>query len=148
SQRLMSENLRAWSRRMAQLELGQEIRAGSFGFEDVPARVESEAIPNAGLESNVIFAKFVDLMRRKRGLTGEELAETCNVEVSEASGLKDRSAPQLEPRTVYPLSNCFNLSVSKMMQLAGLKTVEDTSLATSALRFAARSKSMESLTKE
>mgnify|MGYP001171470693 CR=1 FL=1 len=144
----MNESLRDWSQRMAQMELGQEIRAGNFGFKDVPASVQSRALSEAGAEPKVVFARFVELMRRKRGLTVEQLADACGIEVADLINIEDEDLTGLGPRTVYQLANWFEVSVSKLMQLAGLRDVEDATLAQQGLRFAARSNSMASLTTE
>lgn len=144
----MNESLRDWSLRMAQLELGQEVRAGSFGFQDVPSPVQSGALSEAGTESKVVFARFVELMRRKRGLTVEQLADACGIDVADVINIEGEDLTGIGPRTVYQLANWFEVSVSKLMQLAGLKHVENATLARQGLRFAARSKSMASLTKE
>jgi transcriptional regulator with XRE-family HTH domain len=144
----MNESLRDWSLRMARLELGQEIRAGSFGFKDVPAPVQVGVLSEAGSESKVVFARFVELMRRKRGLTAEQLADACGIDVADVINIEDEALTAIGPRTIYQLANWFGVSVSKLMQLAGLKQVEDPTLTQQGLRFAARSKSMASLTKE
>jgi hypothetical protein len=43
-----SEPLRDWSQRMASKEAGVEIRAGSFGIEDVPQPVAGDAVRDSG----------------------------------------------------------------------------------------------------
>lgn len=144
----MNESLRGWSQRMARMELGQEIRAGNFGLKDVPTSVQSCVLSEAGAEPKVVFARFVELMRRKRGLTVEQLADACGIEVADLINIEDEDLTGLGPRTVYQLATWFEVSVSKLMQLAGLRGVEDATLAQQGLRFAARSNSMASLTKE
>lgn len=146
----MNESLKEWSMRMALKELGQEIGAGGFGLEDVPMLVVSPSISTAEAptESKVAFSRLVELMRRKRGLTVEQLADACGIEVSEVISIEDEVLSGIGPRTVYQLAKCFNVSDSKLMQIAGLKQVQSPSLAAQSLRFAARSNSMASLTKE
>jgi transcriptional regulator with XRE-family HTH domain len=146
----MNENLKEWSMRMALKELGQEIGAGTFGLEGVSTstRAPTDATSEAATESRVVFSRFVELMRRKRGLTVEQLADTCGVEVADIICIEDESLAAIGPRTVYQLAKCFNVSDSKLMQIAGLKQAQDPSLATQGLRFAARSNSMASLTRE
>lgn len=144
----MNESLKDWSLRMAKLELGQEVRAGGFGLNDVPAHVPSSALSEAGAEPSVVFARFVSLMRRKRGLSVEQLADACGIEVADVINIEDEQITAIGPRTVYQLATWFEVSVTKLMQLAGLRPVEDRVLAQQGLRFAARSNSMASLTKE
>lgn len=146
----MNESLKEWSMRMALKELGQEVGAGSFGLNDVPMSADATAVaaPQALPESKIAFSRFVELMRRKRGLTVEQLAGACGIEVAEVINIEDEALAGIGPRTVYQLAKCFNVSDSKLMQIAGLKQVQDPSLTVQSLRFAARSNSMASLTKE
>ena len=145
----MNENLKEWSLRMAMKELGQEIGAGGFGFRDVPVAADtlSSIAPEMPLEK-VAFSRFVELMRRKKGLTVEQLADACDIEVAEIISIEDEALSGIGPRTVFQIAKCFNVSESKLMQIAGLRQVQDANLAAKSLRFAARSNSMASLTKE
>ena len=145
----MSENIKEWSMRMARKELGHDVSAGGFGIEDTPRPIDTSAAASPVLiESRVAFAKFVELMRRKRGMTIEQLADSCGIEVSDVVSIEDEMLHGIGPRTVYQIAQCFDVSDTKLMQLAGLTQIQDSSLAEQSLRFAARSNSMASLTKE
>lgn len=146
----MNETLKQWSMRMALKEIGQTVGAGSYGLDDT-AGVEQKndlVATDRSVESVVAFSRFVELMRRKKGLTVEQLAESCGVEVAEIIGIEDEVIAGIGPRTVYQLAKCFDVSDSKLMQLAGLMQARDSALAEQSMRFAARSNSMASLTKE
>ena len=145
----MSENIKDWSIRMARRELGRDISAGSFGIQDTPKPTDAFSTPSTvHIEGRVAFARFVELMRRKRGMTIEQLADSCGIEVSDVISIEDEVLHGIGPRTIYQIAQCFDVSDTKLMQLAGLTQIQDSSLAEQSLRFAARSNSMASLTKE
>ena len=56
--------------------------------------------------------------------------------------------PKPEPRTVYQLADYFNVPRSSLLQVAGLTELKDTRLFDEAVRFAARSEPMTTLTPE
>ena len=145
----MNESMKDWSRRMALRELGHDVSAGSFGIEDLPRPATAPVVESPVLtESKVAFSRFVELMRRKRGMTVEQLADACGVEVAEIVSIEDEVLTGLGPRTVFQIANCFKVSDVKLMQVAGLMHAQNSSIAEKSLRFAARSNSMASLSKE
>lgn len=146
----MNETLKQWSMRMALKEIGQTVGAGSYGLDDAVGIEQATdlAASDRSVESVVAFSRFVELMRRKKGLTVEQLADSCGIEVAEIISIEDEVMVGIGPRTVYQLAKCFNVSDAKLMQLAGLKQARDSELAAQSVRFAARSNSMASLTKE
>ena len=53
-----------------------------------------------------------------------------------------------EPRTIFKLAHTFAVSHQALMQLSGLAVANDTEFREEAVRFAARSDSMQKLSKE
>ena len=53
-----------------------------------------------------------------------------------------------EPRTVYRLAQTFSVSQQRLMQLAGLSAANDSGLSQEAVKFAARSESIQKLSRE
>lgn len=53
-----------------------------------------------------------------------------------------------EPRTVYRLAQTFSVSQQRLMQLAGLSAANDSGLSREAVKFAARSESIQKLSRE
>lgn len=129
----------------------------------VRARREGDAIVGAGLlardpspephpvaaeETRIAFGRFVNLMRRRRGLSMEQLAERADLDASELLVIEDDVRYVPRPRTVYKLAQTFDVSQQRLMQLAGLAAANDAGLRREAVRFAARSESVERLTSE
>ena len=129
--------------RMARLEEDAdypgEIGAGFVARDASPTPIEATS------EANVVFGRFVQLMRRKQGVTLEKLAEDADVEIAELVEIEDDARHKPEPRTVYQLANHFNVPSAKLMQLAGLSAPKNTELFDAGIRFAARSESVQSL---
>jgi len=121
-----------WWKTRAQREEGHYIGAGSLAldpqFADTsrPQLVERE-------QTRVAFGKLIELMRRRKGWTVEELA-------SEA----DLAVPP-EPRAVYQLAKVFEIPQINLMQVSGLTVPRDPNLRQETVRFAARSQSVEKL---
>jgi HTH-type transcriptional regulator, competence development regulator len=127
-----------WCMRMANLEEDSAIGAGQYAldpmFESTPEFV-SEAVE----ESNVVFGRFVRLMRRHQGLTLEKLAEDADIEITDLVEIEDDARHKPEPRTVFQLANYFHVPRANLMQVAGLTAPKDSHLIDEAIRFAARS---------
>jgi transcriptional regulator with XRE-family HTH domain len=102
----------------------------------------------AAEEARIAFGKFVNLMRRRRGLSVEQLAEEADLEASEILVIEDDVHYVPEPRTVFRLAQTFHVSQQRLMQLAGLAVVNDAGLRQEAVRFAARSEPLQKLTPE
>ena len=141
------EITKEWCLRMAQREADAEIGAGLVAFDPV---FDGEASPvtETGEEPNIAFGRFVHLMRRRRGLTLEKLAEDTDVEIAELVEIEDDSRHKPKLRTVYQLANYFRVPQTKLQQVAGLTVPRDTRLLEEAVRFAARSESVTALTPE
>lgn len=137
-----------WCIRMAHLEDDAAIGAGQFGFDPILDLRDEEA-PRIGAEqANVAFGRFVNLMRRKRNLSLERLAEDIDIDISELVEIEDDTRHKPEPRTIYQLANYFNVPRNKLMQIAGLAVPKDAHLMDEAFRFAARSDPLVELSKE
>lgn len=128
------------------------------------ARREGDAVVGAGLvahdpapearslaaaeETRIAFGRFVHLMRRRRGYSMEQLAERADLDVSELLVIEDELHYVPGPRTVYKLAETFEVPQQRLMQLAGLTAANEAGLRREAVRFAARSESIEKLTAE
>lgn len=99
-------------------------------------------------ESRIAFGRFVHLMRRRRGLSVEKLAEVAKVEPSELLVIEEDVQYVPDHRTVYCLAEVFEVSQQRLMQLSGLAVANDPGLRREAVRFAARSESVQKLTPE
>lgn len=103
--------------------------------------------PSAQAEENrIAFGKFVNLMRRRQGFSIEKLADEADLDASDILVIEDDIHFVPEPRTVFRLAQVFKVPQRKLMELAGLTAANDDELRREAVRFAARSESMERLT--
>lgn len=141
------EITKEWCLRMAQREADAEIGAGLFALDPV-FDGETSSVTEAGEESSIAFGRFVHLMRRRRGLTLEKLAEDTDVEIAELVEIEDDTRHKPKLRTVYQLANYFQVPQTKLQQVAGLTVPRDSRLLEEAVRFAARSESVTALTPE
>ena len=134
--------------RMAQLEGDAEIGAGrlaidpAFDGETVSVAASDEEGPS------IAFGRFVSLMRRRRGISLEELADNADVDMSDLVEIESDPHHKPELRTAYQLANYFNVPRSGLLQVAGLTAPKDARLFDEAVRFAARSEPMTALTPE
>ncbi|ODT86211.1 MAG: hypothetical protein ABS69_00190 [Nitrosomonadales bacterium SCN 54-20] len=134
-----------WCVRMAQIEGDAEIGAGISSIDPV---FDGETLLTFNTEelNNVVFGRFVRLMRRKRRMTLETLADSADVDIAELVEIEDDARHKPEVRTVYQLANYFNVPRAKLLQIAGLTTARDSKLLDEAVRFAARSDPIAELT--
>ncbi len=136
-----------WCIRMARLE----VETGAdMGIGGAPAVANPDAValdPSSGSmpETNIAFGRFVRLMRRKRRQTVESLAEDAEIDVAELVEIEEDNHHRPEPRTVYQLAKHFDLPTPSLMQLAGLSAAKNASFYAEAIRFAARSETVEDL---
>lgn len=136
-----------WCLRMAEFEGDSAIGVGLYGMDP---DLDHEAIPETtnSEESNVVFGRFVGLMRRRYGLTLEKLAEDADIEVSDLVEIEADTRHKPEPRTVYQLAHFFKVSEKNLMQVSGLTTRRDSYLIQEGMKFAARSDPVAQLTEE
>lgn len=142
----MTTNNRDWYIRMALMEreIGETHGAGPFQFGVEAQRLL--ATPQAS-ETHGVFGRFVQLMRRKRGLTVERLALDADIDMAELVEIEDDVAARPDPRTVYQLAQFFNVSINNLLQVAGLAEARN-DLVMEGVRFAARSNPVNELTAE
>ena len=137
-----------WCLRMAQREGDAGIGAGRVAIDPV---FDGERAPvDAGEEEspNVAFGRFVNLMRRQRGMSLEQLADNADVDMGDLVEIERDPHHRPELRTAYQLANYFEVSQSGLMQVAGLAAPKDAKLFDEGVRFAARSESTAALTPE
>lgn len=136
-----------WCLRMAQLELeaGTDMEIGGTPVTATPEVGAPELTTEPAPDTNIAFGRFVRLMRRSRRQTLEGLAEDAEIEITELVEIEEDNHHKPEPRTVYQLAKHFEMPMPKMMQLAGLSAPKDTRLYDEAIRFAARSETVQEL---
>lgn len=138
------ERSKAWWIGRARREGDSVVGAGLVARDPAPESRSLAAVE----ETRIAFGRFVHLMRRRRGYSMEQLAERADLDVSELLVIEDELHYVPGPRTVYKLAETFEVSQQRLMQLAGLAAANDACLRREAVRFAARSESIEKLTAE
>lgn len=142
------ERTKDWWMTRARREGDAAIGAGLLAFDPAPEVRPSSTPATPGEETRIAFGKFVNLMRRRRGLSMEQLANAADLDASELLEIEADLHYVPEPRTVYRLAQTFEVSQRRLMQLAGLTAANDVGLRQEAVRFAARSESVQKLTPE
>jgi transcriptional regulator with XRE-family HTH domain len=135
-----------WFVRRAALEADIDVAAG------LPARYSSfdDSLAKApgSSETRLAFGPLVELMRRKNLLSMEKLAEEARVDLAEIVAIERNPSFQPEPRTVQQLAKVLKLPAKGLLQLSGNTAVRDDHFREEAVRFAARSASVERLSPE
>lgn len=142
------ERSKDWWMARARREGDAVIGAGLLAFDPGLDERASGAQIAAVEETRIAFGKFVNLMRRRRGFSMEELAQAADLDASELLVIEDDVYYVPEPRTVFKLAETFEVSQRRLMQLAGLAAANDAGFRREAVRFAARSESVQKLTPE
>lgn len=141
------ERSKEWWLTRARLEGDATVGAGLLALDANPD-THTGATPVATEEARLAFGKFVNLMRRRGGLSVERLAELAELDASEILVIEEDVHYVPEPRTVFRLAKTFEVPQPRLMQLAGLAAVSDAGLRREAVRFAARSEALQKLTPE
>ncbi|RKH44810.1 helix-turn-helix domain-containing protein [Corallococcus sicarius] len=136
-----------WCASAAASEASTEVGAGLSAFASTAK--QAAALPqHESDESRIAFGRLVQLMRRKRGLTLEDLEKKADIDLEELVNIEEGTAHIPEPRTVYQLAQFFKVPSKGLLQLSGLSTTRDDRIRHEAVRFAARSESVAKLTSE
>lgn len=136
-----------WYWAQAKLERDHFVSAGpaKFPASEKPGLVTTEVEVK---ETLLAFSKFVNQMRRSKGFSVEKLAEEADLDPGELLVIEHGLTQSPEPRVVYQLAKAFDVSQKRLMQLAGHSIQKDASLTEQAVRFAARSESVQKLSKD
>lgn len=94
------------------------------------------------------FGALVQLLRRDRKLTVDQLAAAVQVAAPELISIEFDPKYVPKPRTVFQLSKYFGLPDRPLMKLANVTTVHSDKLRDAAVRFAASSSKVMELTRE
>lgn len=142
------ERSKEWWLGRARREGDAAIGAGVLARDPMPEPKPVSATATNAEETRIAFGKFVNLMRRRQGLTIEGLAEAADLDVSDLLIIEDHREFTPDPRTIYMLAQTFDVSQQRLMQLAGLAVASDAGFHREAVRFAARSEAVQKLNLE
>lgn len=99
----------------------------------------------ATVSAATALAKLVELWRRQHRLTVEEFARRANLTEAEVVGIESGEFLP-EPSALLRVSQVIPVSYDKLLHVAGHVRQRDERLSNGAVRFAAKSESMEKLT--
>lgn len=135
-----------WCLNMARLEGDAEISAGAVAADPI---FDGDLIEQRKQDEPVVaFGRFVRLMRRRRNMDMEKLANTADIDIEELVSIEEDPHFRPEVRTVYQLSMFFDVPRESLLQIAGLTKPKDDRIYQEAVRFAARSEPVAALTPE
>lgn len=137
---------REWLKRKATEEDGCFVSVG--GLVHALEQNENEPASNLAQATRSAFIRLLDLFRRERGLTVEQFAEKADIDLAELVNIETKENYAPSPRTVYQVAQFLKLPERRLMALAGLVRIEDVQFRQAAVRFAARSASVEKLSRE
>ena len=135
-----------WLIRRAAIENGIDVAAGLLARHPSVEELQSGA-PSSS-ETRLALGPLVELMRRKHRMSMEELAEKARVDLAEIVSIERDPSFQPEPRTVYQIAAALGLPSKGLLQISGNTVTKDQAFRDQAVRFAARSGSIERLSRE
>ncbi len=139
-----------WYEQRIALEGDLEVGAGmpweKLGIQGKPQSTEEQT--QEELVERLAFGSLVQMLRRKKGLSIEQLADAANIDAMEIISIENEPKYLPRPRTVHQLSETFRLPERSLTRLSNLTTVHDTKLRDAAVRFAAHSSPVTELTGE
>jgi len=94
------------------------------------------------------FGSLVQLLRRNRSLTVEQLSTAANIDVTEVISIECDAKYAPKPRTVHQLATYFELPDRSLIKLSNLTTVHSAKLRDAVVRFAANSSTVMELSRE
>lgn len=137
---------KTWCRNAGTREDGLDIGAGVIAAD--PMFTQEGGADESSEASLLALGRFINLMRRDQGLSIEALAEKADIEIGELLSLENNATHLPDVRTLYQLSEVFGVSQEKLMGLSGLTRANDDDYVEEAVRYAAKSASVEVLTED
>src|SRR5688572_29805274 len=103
-----------WLMQMAREEGNDVLSVGGL------AQSVADAETVVPISTRMAFARLVQLFRRDRGLSIEQLAANADVDIVDVVNIERGADIAHEPRTIYKIAELFKVPVGTLMQLAGL----------------------------
>jgi transcriptional regulator with XRE-family HTH domain len=133
-----------WLLKNAQRDQDLEVTAGFLSEDKVNAVYGSQQQEQEGqiedIESRLAaLAKLVNIQRRIKGWSLEQLAEKADVDLQDVFCLEQGVSVHLSVRTIHKLSGALNLPHSGLLRLSGATVQRNDNFTDKALRFIARS---------
>lgn len=143
---------RQWFEKRIANEGATDVTAGSLSPTAIEELAETPTEPSEVIveerELHLAFGALIRLLRRKAGLTVQELADHARVDVVEVLEVERDIAFSPRVRTVHQLASYFRLPERALLKLSGVTRVHSSRFRDEAIRFAAKSETVSSLTRE
>ncbi len=136
----------AWCRTAGANETGLDISAGDIAVD--PTFHQDSGTDESPEASRLALGRFINLKRRGERLSIEELADKADIDLGDLLSLESNASFLPDARTLYQLSQVFGVSQEKLMGLSGLTHSNNNEYVEEAVRYAAKSASIEILTAE
>ena len=95
-----------------------------------------------------MFSVFVKGKRNVLNYSLEELASKSDIDINELVQIENNLNYKPSMRTIYNLSQVFDVPHISLLRLSGLAETNENTLEKESMRFAARAEKIERLTKE
>ncbi len=138
---------RTWLEHMAEAEADCFVSVGGLVTRlEAPMKVPSAAQSAISVSQRSAFIRLLQLARRQQSLTLEEFSNRARVPMEEMVRVEkdNHFVPTL--RTIHNIALYLKIPEKKLMALAGLLLMKDASFNEAAVRFAARSETVQKLT--
>lgn len=129
-------------------EAGAAIHRAMLDAKNVAGSCERETATINPVALHRGLQTLVSLLRRKKGLSEEELAESANVDLDEIRKIELESDFAPSPRTIYQLERFFELKPRTLALISGSITSHSSEFTEGVLQFAAHSKEIGKLNRE
>jgi transcriptional regulator with XRE-family HTH domain len=113
---------------------------------DATSAIQHEAEEDKVLHEGL--SKLIQLLRRKSGLSEQELAAKARVEEAEVRRIEFDPTFTPSPRTIYQLEEFFRLPPRTLVLLSGAVSRQEPEFKEEVLRFAANSKAIGKLSRQ
>lgn len=97
--------------------------------------------------STTSFGEFVHLLRRSKGLSVDQFAKAVDIDLSEAQAIEEDPYYHAEARTVWVIARKYDLSQSRLYEMAGVVIANDVEPFADRRRYAARSELRNALSR-
>lgn len=142
---------RQWFEKRIGNEGVTDVTAGSISPNAVEEIASERVDPSSQIpverEMHLAFGALISLLRRDAKLSAEELAVEARVEISEILEIERDVTYSPRVRTVHELASFFRLPIRAFLKLSGVTHVHSSEFREEAIRFAAKSETMSSLTR-
>ena len=129
-------------------EAGAAIHRALLDAKSVAGTSERKTIAVSPVALHRGLQTLVSLLRRKKGLSEEELAESARVDLDEVKRIELDSDFTPSPRTIYQLERFFELEPRTLALISGSITAHSSEFTEGVLQFAAHSKEIGKLNRE